>query len=245
MTGALNDDRNWMTDAPRPIPPPVCRCARWNRPAARSCCSPSACWRSARRSCRSAYPLEKFGNKKPDKDRFELTTALGGVQDEREEFAVAQYKKLSDSDKLSAPSFERMKSGLRFSTGDASEYRRARRVRGGLRAELRPPLARPDHLRGCLQDVRVGVLRACGRQQRREKRLLAGEEGRASSRHRSSINRGEYLVVGVPTSLHIAGLKARSTVAEAVAMHDELVASDPTLKGHVQVVAAHELAGAA
>ncbi len=42
--------------------------------------------------------------------------------DEREEFAVAQYKKLSDSDKLSAPSFERMKSGLRFSTGDASEY---------------------------------------------------------------------------------------------------------------------------
>ena len=56
------------------------------------------------------------------------TTALGGVQDEREEFAVAQYKKLSDSDKLSAPSFERMKSGLRFSTGRCQRVRRARRV---------------------------------------------------------------------------------------------------------------------
>jgi hypothetical protein len=54
------------------------------------------------------YPLQKFGNKKPDVDRFELTTPLGGVSEEREEFAIAQYKKLSDSDKLSAPSFERM-----------------------------------------------------------------------------------------------------------------------------------------
>ena len=58
---------------------------------------------------RIAFTLEKLGNKKPDVDLFELTTGMGDTQEVREEFAIANFKKLSDADKISRPSFERMR----------------------------------------------------------------------------------------------------------------------------------------
>src|SRR5262249_21334247 len=67
------------------------------------------------------FPLERFGNKKPDVDQFDLTTDVGDTDEVREEVAIANFRKFSDADKLSKPSFERMRSGLRFSTGDATE----------------------------------------------------------------------------------------------------------------------------
>ncbi len=65
--------------------------------------------------------IDKFGNQTPSTDKtFAMTWAGGATDDANEEFAIANFVTLSDSDKLSRKSFEQMQSGLRFSTGDAS-----------------------------------------------------------------------------------------------------------------------------
>ena len=58
------------------------------------------------------------------------------------------------------------------------------------------------------------------------------------------ITTGAYLVVGVADLQPHAGASA-PTLAEAVAMQDALIAATPSLRGRVQVVAAHELESAA
>ena len=87
--------------------------------------------------------FEKFGNKKPDVDRFELSHRRGRHEEQREEFAIAQFKKMSDADKLSRSSFDRLRSGLTFLDRRRNLDRRRSAEGGQLRAELRPPQVDP------------------------------------------------------------------------------------------------------
>ena len=190
------------------------------------------------------YPLEKFGNKKPDRDQFELTTPLGGVSEQREEFAVANYKKLSDSDKLSAPSFERMRSGLQFSTGDATAT--------GARVVIEVDYELSYVHRSIGLVLFAGVYKMLGN-------AFAAMTG-ASSASRNAFSRvrngpgikpatvtladANYLVVGVDDLVPHPGAASAKTMAEAVAQQAALVRTNPALKGKVQVVASHELEAA-
>ena len=243
VTTALNDDRNWKANAPANGTAGV-SVRKLEMPDGKIVLQPFGVLSVSQKVVPLAYPLQKFGNKKPDVDRFELTTALGGVGEEREEFAVAQYKKLSDSDKLSAPSFERMKSGLKFSTGDATET--------GARV-----LVEVDYELSYVHRS-IGIIVVAGIYKMFSTVFTALAGGTNASKNAFSkvkngggvkpasvrINDGEFLVVGVADLAPHAGMSAK-TMAEAVAMQDALVESDPTLKGKVQVVAAHELAAAA
>jgi hypothetical protein len=240
---AIADDRNWKADAPANATAGV-SVRRLEMTGGSIVLQPFGVLSVSQKVVPLAYPLEKFGNKKPDVDRFELTTALGGVSDEREEFAVAQFKKLSDSDKLSAPSFERMKSGLKFSTGDATET--GARVVVDVDYEL-------SYVH---RSIGVVVFAGLYRLFDTVFSVLSGASGAAKNAFSSArngggikpaavaINDGEFLVVSVADLSPQAGLSAK-TMAEATAMQDALVKSDPTLKGKVQVVAAHELGEAA
>ncbi|MFD3458312.1 DUF6603 domain-containing protein [Nocardia fluminea] len=242
VTAAINDDRNWKATTPANATAGV-SVRKQDLPEGKIVLQPFGVLSVSEKVVPLSYPLEKFGNKKPDVDRFELTTTLGDIDDEREEFAVAQYKKLSDSDKLAAPSFERMKSGLRFSTGEASEYG-ARVV-----CEVDYELSYVHRRRGLI--IFAGIFKLftsvfsvlAGGSSAFKNAFSQAKKG-AVKPALVTINPGEFLVVGVSDLSPIAGLKAQ-TMAEAAAMHDELVASDPALRGRVQVVAAHELAGAA
>jgi len=51
-------------------------------------------------------------------------------------------------------------------------------------------------------------------------------------------------VNGADLTLHAAGLSAKSE-AEAWQLHDDLVATDPSLRGHLQVMSSYELSEAA
>ncbi|MBX9636444.1 MAG: hypothetical protein K2Q45_02705 [Nitrosomonas sp.] len=66
--------------------------------------------------------LDKVGNQKP-KDAKRLTvevidTGLAKVADTKESFATAQYKNLSDANKLSAPSYEKQNAGIELSVSN-------------------------------------------------------------------------------------------------------------------------------
>lgn len=66
--------------------------------------------------------LDKVGNQKPQ-DAKRLTvevidTGLAKVADTKEQFATAQYKNLSDANKLSAPSYEKQNAGIELSVSN-------------------------------------------------------------------------------------------------------------------------------
>ncbi len=71
--------------------------------------------------------LTKFGNSVPVSDSFfsitevnAANTKLSGINKEHDLFAPAQFREMSDDEKLSVPEFERMESGLSISSGTAT-----------------------------------------------------------------------------------------------------------------------------
>lgn len=187
------------------------------------------------------FAIDRFGNKKAVGDTtFTLAWAGGASSELREEFAVASFVTLSDSEKLSRRSFERMKAGLRFSAGDGAaagarvekevDYelsyvhrRRGITVRAGLVSLLRSLF---DTMTAGSAAVRSPLSVATRR---------AGGNGPA----KVEVDAGDFQVVKV-SDLSPAAAGAR-TQAEAYALHDALVRADPSLAGTLQVVAAHEL----
>ncbi len=71
--------------------------------------------------------LDKVGNQKPDDvSLVDITAAASGgtalvITEEDEEFAVAQFQNMSDHDKLSRPSYQRIKGGVTIGSSDAMQ----------------------------------------------------------------------------------------------------------------------------
>jgi hypothetical protein len=187
--------------------------------------------------------IDRFGNKRPSGDtKFTMTWDGGPGDDMREEFAIANFVTLSDDQKLARKSFEQLKSGLRLVTGDAAatgatvdkdvayelEYLHRHRgllIRVGLVVLLKPIFDR-FALSGAIADNAFSVARRA--------------EG-SNAPVAVEIAEPAFHVVAV-TDLSSHAVAA--TQAEAYAIHDDLVSSDPSLAGTLQVVAAHELAAA-
>ncbi|MEP6691196.1 MAG: DUF6603 domain-containing protein, partial [Gemmatimonadaceae bacterium] len=193
-------------------------------------------------------PIDRFGNKKPTGDTT-FTVALigsGATEPAREEFAVANFVSMTDSEKLARKSFEEMQSGLRFSAADgalsgASVGKDVTYEMSYLRHEHPQPAGRRD-LFGTLFDTfsRGGAIE-------RNKLSVSARKRGGNGPSAVEVDVGEFHVVNViDLSPATAGAVAR-TQAEAFAMRDALVRADPSLAGTLQVVAAHELvvAGAA
>lgn len=243
ITAALKDDRNWKADAPANATTGV-SVRKFEMPNGAIVLQPFGILSVSQKVVPLGYPLEKIGNKKPDQSLFELGTPLGGISEQREEFAVANYKKLSDSDKLSAPSFERMRSGLQFSTGDATET--------GARVVVEVDYELSYVHRSIALIIFAGVYKMVGT-------VFTAMTG-ASSAPRNAFSRvrngagvkpapvtlagTQYLVVGVDDLVPHPGVGGAKTMAEAAAQQDALVKTNPALKGKVQVVASHELEAA-
>ena len=85
------------------------------------------------------FTLEKVGAQKPaDADRFSLGVAGGGLTkrgDARRGFAPAQFRQMTDAQKLSAPAFQLEASGLQLGV-DGADLRTGRAVKRSLRYEV-------------------------------------------------------------------------------------------------------------
>jgi hypothetical protein len=195
------------------------------------------------------YTIDKFGEKLPlDDDRFTIanvrsgTTSLPNVP-VKDRFAPAQFTKMSDSKKLSAPSFQMMDSGFEL-TGTANvvtplpvsknvdyqvSYRRAEAiVPAGTRA---------------LDKSRFNIA------------IKASAAANTSISHKTAkkpalapadvvTERESYVVARVSDMRPYAAGATAGSFAEAQQYADALLATHPELEGQVQVLSTLELEAA-
>jgi hypothetical protein len=185
-------------------------------------------------------PIDKFGNQKPSGDTTFTVAWTGGVSDSAtEEFAVANFVTMSDSEKLSRKSFESMKSGLRFSDGDsaatgAGVARDVTYEMSYLNRKVATPGGRFDLFKSLFDTMSLGnaTLR---------NPLSVSSRKRGNGPAGVQVDVGDFRVVRVDDLAVLGANAAGQTEAEAFALRDALVGADPSLAGTLQVMTSHEL----
>jgi hypothetical protein len=199
------------------------------------------------------YEIQKFGVKKPlNENKFKLTNANSGgtvipadFQGVREQFAAANFSELSDSDKLSRRSFDRLPSGFRLTPTQELNV-------AGL------PVTRPvdyelSYLRNKVREPKGLISLAL----RAYNRLVKGSAVRQSmlsfQQSRPSLNAPAQVMIPHESFAvaNTADLKPHETgtdgplvfasQAEAYQRQQELIRLNPTLAGSIQVVSHYEL----
>ena len=186
--------------------------------------------------------INKFGNRRPKgATKFELTFAGGQTEEVREEFGMANFLRLNDSDRLALKSFDKLRSGLRFSTGDSTE------TGANSDKDVAYELSYVHRKRGFT--IRGGVVKMLGS----AFSMLTGSGAIAKSKQAVSRRTGgtrlarvelpeaEFRVVNrSDLELHAPGLIAKSET-EARQLYERLLTANPSLRGQVQVMSNHEL----
>jgi hypothetical protein len=201
------------------------------------------------------FKIDRFGARKPlNENHFKLSGANASglpipadYQNVREQFAISQFSDLTDSDKLSRSSFERLPSG--FTLTGTSNLKATLPVTRDVAYELSYLRRKP------VRTTFSGVVKLAVRAY---ERLVKGSAVRqsvlAQQQVRASMNappkvvlEAEQFAVATVTDLTAyakAGESPRrfSTQAEAYQHHQALVERDPALAGQIQVVSHFELA---
>ncbi len=188
-----------------------------------------------------ALEINKFGNQKPvGATRFDLTFA-GPTEEAREEFARGNFIQLNDDEKLAQNSFDKLRSGLRFTTGDSSQYG------ANVQKEVTYEMSYVHRKRGV--SVRFGIykLLASVFSMFSQGGAIANSAYAARRRvggtppARIVVMEPEFMVVNTSDlGLHAPELVAK-TATEAYQLYDQLLTSNPSLSGKVQVLSGYEL----
>ena len=158
----------------------------------------------------------------------------------REEFAMGNFLRLSDSEKISRKSFEKIRSGLRFSTGDSS-------VSGAsVQKDVSYELSYVHRKLGLT--LKAGIYKLFGtvfsmfaRGSAVSKSVYSVIKHAGTPPSKIGVSEGAYSVVNASDlSLHAPGMVAQ-TSTEAYQLHDQLLAANPALAGQVLVVSSYEL----
>jgi hypothetical protein len=195
-----------------------------------------------------AFTLDKVGAQKPvDVSRVDITAAanqgaplpLSGVD---EQFALAQFQKLSDAEKLSRPSFQPVKGGVVIGTTTAlaSSKMTRRRIAYEIVIEDKEP-RRP--LKGLLYKAVAGLFHP----------FLAGAavaRSPLSNRTRAQLQPFDDKIAVGPESFTVASsndnkpLAADAVFTSEAKAHDYMrgrLAADPSLAGTMHVLPNHEV----
>jgi Family of unknown function (DUF6603) len=185
--------------------------------------------------------IDKFGTQKPSgATTFAITWTGGQTDPAREEFAIANFVAMSDSEKLARKSFESIQSGLTFSAGTAAATgvsidRDVTYEMSYVHQKITQPVGKVGILKSLFDRFSVGgaiehsPLSVASRK--------AGGNGPAAV----TVDDAAYHVVNVADLSPAAATNTAATQAEAYAIRDKLVRDDPSLAGSIQVVANHEL----
>jgi len=245
IEAALKDDRNWLATLPANTHQNV-TLKKLQLPPEQIVLNPFAVLSVSQKVVPLGLEINKFGNQKPKgTTRFELTFAEGTTEEVREEFAIANFQHLNDSEKLSSKSFDKMRSGLRFSVGDSSQ------TGANTAKDVTYELSYVHRKRGLT--IRAGLVRLFGSVFSMFSGAGAVTKNKfAVSRRiggtpiaKVDVKKPEFQVVN-QSDLAMAGpgLSAK-TSTEAWQLHDELVAANPSLSGRLQVMSTYELSDAA
>lgn len=241
VEAALQDDRNWATTLPANSHETV-TFRKVVLPPEKIILSPFAILAVSQKVVPLGLEINKFGNQRPEgATKFDLTFDGGGTQEVREEFAMANFQKFDDSERLSRKSFERLRSGLQFTTGDSTltgantdkevtyevvyvHRKRGLRIRIAA-VKLFGPIFSMFTGAGAVSKSKLAVSRKVG----------------GTPPVRVEVAEPKYAVVNVSDlGLHAADMVA-ATEAEAQQLHTQLLTGNPSLRGAVQVVSMHEL----
>jgi hypothetical protein len=237
---AVKDSRNWVTELPTNLRQTV-TLRQAEPPSEALLLPPFGVLSVSQKVAPLRMEITKFGNQAPAGDtKFDITWSGSGATAAREEFAIANFIKLSDSEKLSRKSFESMASGLRFATGDASST--GANVDLDVNYELSyvhrkiaQPAGRFALSKAFLDLMSVGGAISTNKMSVAARR--AGGNGPAPV----TVDVDAYHVVKVSDLSPAATNHIAATQAEAFALHDELIRRNPELAGEIQVLGAHEL----
>jgi hypothetical protein len=198
------------------------------------------------------FLIQKFGTKKPSgSNKFKLTNANSGgtsipadFVNVREQFAPANFSELSDSDKLSRRSFEKLPSGFRLTATS--------------KLSIGSPVQRPvdyelSYLRRRTLVFKGLVKLALLAYDRLVRSSAVRQSSLAYQQNRVSLNAPPPVVLTQETYAiaNVVDLKSHvtnaqgavlfSTQAEAYQRQRELIASNPNLAGQIQVISHFEL----
>jgi hypothetical protein len=236
---ALKDDRNWIATLPANTHHTV-SLKKIEQPPDKIVLHPFGVLAVSQKVVPLGIEINKFGNQKPTgATLFELTFGGGGTSEVREEFAMANFVRMKDSEKLSRKSFEKLRSGLQFSTGDSSQY--GANVQKEVKYEL-SYVHKKKASKGGLFALVVGVfsMLSKGGSIAKNAYSVSKYNGATPPARLDTTDPGYHVVNVSDLELHAPNMTAK-TSAEAYQLHDQLIANDPSLKGRVMVVSSHEL----
>ena len=241
---AVSDDRNWTAALP-PNAQQTVTVRKVDPPEGTLFLHPFAVLSVSQKVAPLGMAIDKFGTQKPTGDTtFAITWAGGNAEPAREEFAIANFVTMSDSEKLSRKSFEEMPSGLTFGAGNAASTGVS--VDKDVTYEMsyvHRKIATPAGKAGILKSI-FDRFSAAGAVASNPLSVSSRKAG-GNSPAPVSVSDGTYMVVNVDDLSPAAPNATAHSQAEAYAMHDALVRSNPALAGRIQVVGAHELDAAA
>lgn len=241
VAAAVQDVRNWRAELPSNTSQTI-SLRRVDAPAGSVLLHPFGVLVVSQKVAPFELAIDKFGNKKPvGETTFTIATSSSApTEPERDEFAVANFVSMSDSEKLSRKSFEKLKSGLRLSgqAGAATGNSVPRDVTyemSYLNRKQPQPAGKFGILKGLFDIFSRGA--AATRTPLSVGTRKRGGNGPAAV----AVNTNEWQVVKV-ADLSPAGAGATvGTQTEAIALRDALIRDNPALAGTLQVVASHEL----
>ena len=237
---AVKDSRNWIVELPTNLRQTV-TLRQSEPPADALLLHPFGVLSVSQKIAPLGMAINKFGNQLPSGDTtFNITWGGSGATSAREEFAIANFVKLSDSEKLSRKSFESMASGLRFATGDAASTGAnvdldVNYEVSYVHRKVTQPAGRWGLPKALLDMMSVGGSVSTNKMSVAVRK--AGGNGPAAV----TVNADVYQVVRVSDLSPAARQYAAATQAEAYALHNELIRQNPELAGEIQVLGAHEL----
>jgi hypothetical protein len=241
VEAALQDDRNWLAT----LPPNTHQNVTFKKielPPERIVLNPFAILSVSQKVVPLGIEINKFGNQRPKgTTRFDLTFAGGETEEVREEFAMANFQRFTDDQRIALKSFDKLRSGLRFSTGNSTETgastekdvtyemsyvhrNRGLVVRGGLMKMLSAAFSMLSR-GGAIAKSKYAVSRRTGN----------------TPPARVELKEAEFSVVNQSDlELHAPGLVAK-TETEAQQLYQELITANPALRGQIQVMSSHEM----
>ncbi len=235
---ALNDDRNWKADMPANTTQTV-TLKKIDTPEDTIIMHPFGVLSASQKIVPLNLEITKFGHQIPTNDKKFNITYSGSSKEIKEEFAIANFIELSDSEKVSRKSFDTLPAGLTFSAGDAT-------VTGnGLQKEVNYEMSyvhKKRTLRFGLFKMFVGVYNILVQGNSVSKSAYAVNKRIATiGPAEINVSNPGYSVVNVSNmELHRSDLSA-ATEAQAYQMFNEIIAQDPSLRGKVQVVSQYEM----
>ncbi|MBO9618056.1 MAG: hypothetical protein J7539_03385 [Niabella sp.] len=187
------------------------------------------------------YKIDKFGNKGVDGDNTFTITTTAANTDTKEEFAVSNFTKLNDDEKLSRESFTQLKSGIRFQTSDASQY--GNEIDREVTYELK------------YYQRSTGLIFVFGQFQFLKDAFDIFVKGNAINKSALAVNK--KIATNAPATINVAppaysvvhtsnmelvnATSVAASEAEAYNLQQALISGDPTLKNKIQVVSQFEL----